>query len=230
MRRTIVTIQVTLVFALSIASGSGAEPKAAKKKRAMAAPTVIGAISENGGHLISRKAVGKDKFVLHGLQVWVGAPNWVKESTVFKNGVLEKRTQYYPNGRTFREQLRQPNGDGHEIVYTAEREKVIAKSVIVASGEDIGPITMQDQLSRGIVKANKRWSGQFLTWESIPMGFGERLVVQTYREGKVVDSKPFPVEELKLPPHPEQNGGAWPWKWEYDYPYWGGPSVWPEAA
>lgn len=189
---------------------------------------VTGMISENGGRLVSRQDSADGGKVLHGLQVLVGSHNSVQEFAVFAAGNLEQRHQFYPNGRAFRSQMRDPNGDGYEIVYTAELTKVIAEKVIVDGGVNIGPIKDQDMVCRGTVRANHRWSGTFLVWEPVPNGFGERLALREYRKGALVNSTPFHVEKLALPVDPAQEGSAaWPWRWSWDSPEWRHSPAWP---
>ena len=183
-----------------------------------------------GGGISSRTDLGDGTKVLHGVQVLLGPKNWLKEYAVFNKGILESRTQFYQNGRTFRSQRREHNGDGQEIVYTAERTKVLAEKVIVDGGVDIGPLTEQEVVCRGTVKADKRWEGAFLVWEPVPGEFGERVVMQEYRKGELVNSTPFSVEKLGLPPDAAREGSAaWPWRWPYDSSEWRVPPEWPAA-
>jgi hypothetical protein len=193
---------------------------------------IHGAWSEDGGGIISRHELGDGTKVLHGLQLLVGPRGWVKEHAVFNMGVLESRKQFYANGLTFRHQHREHNGDGYEIIYTAERTKVIIEKVIVDGGVDIGPIKEQDVICRGTVKANQRWEGSFLGWERIPNGFGQRVMMQEYRKGELFKSTPYAVEKLGIPPDPAHKSGgswAWPWRWQYDSAEWRVPPEWPAS-
>lgn len=172
-------------------------------------------LSPDGVRITSQKDKGDGTKVLHGVQVIVGSKNWVKEYAVYNNGSLEQRVQFYPNGRTFRRQWREQNGDGEEVVYAPNADVVVAKKVIVADGTDIGPIKVQELLCHGTVKADKRWEGTFLVWEGIPMGFGFRLAVQEYVKGELAKSTPFPAKKLDLPEDTTQDRG-----WLWDSPNW----------
>lgn len=207
-------------------------PGAAAGPAARAPLDVSGGVSENGGRLVSRKDRADGKKVLHGLQVLIGPRNEVKEYVVYNDGAMEQRHQFYPSGRPFRSQVRGPNGDGYEIVYTAELTRVVAEKVIVDGGVNIGPIKDQDVVCRGTVKADHRWEGSFLLWEPIPNGFGERLVLREFQKGEVVKSTPFPLEKLALPVDPQHKDGgsaAWPWRWAWNSPEWQDSTAWPAA-
>ena len=169
--------------------------------------------SDSGGRIVSQQSVGGTK-VLHGLQASVGANNWLQEIAVYNAGALEQRCQFYPNGRTFREQLREHNGDGQEVIYTPQRTKLLANKVIVANGVDIGPIKIQDIICQGQIKADTRWSGSFLV--PIMDGFTRKLALQEYRDGKLISSAPFPVDKLGLA---NEHADVRHWLWEFpDWP------------
>jgi hypothetical protein len=124
------------------------------------------------------------------------------EYSVFNHGQLEQRFQLYPNGETFRFQYRHANGDGDDVIYGPERTVVVAETVIVASGENIGPIKQQPVLAQGKVKGDKRWEGTFLA--EVLDGFETKLVLQHYSEGKLVKSTPTDIEPpCPLPVWPE---------------------------
>lgn len=176
---------------------------------------VGGAFGEAGGRLISQKDRGDGTKILHGMQVVLGPRNWLKEYAVFNEGALEQRTQFYPNGRTFRVQRREHNGDGHEVIYTPERNKEIAEDVRVDGGAQIGPLKTQGVICQGTVKADKRWEGSFLVREPIPGEFGRRLRLQEYRKGDLAKSGPFPVEQLGL-----DKSHTDPKRWLWDFPEW----------
>jgi RNA polymerase sigma factor (sigma-70 family) len=175
--------------------------------------------SQDGGRITSEKDNGNGTKVLHGVQVIVGPKNWLKEYAVYNNGSLEQRTQFYPSGRIFREQRREHNGDGQEIVWSPEPTKVVAKKLNVADGTDIGPIKVQEVICQGTVKADKRWEGTFLVWETIPeRPFEERLAVLEYTKGKLIKSTPLSAKKLGLPENVTMHDG---WLWN--------PPDWPVA-
>lgn len=151
---------------------------------------------QDGGRIASQ-AMHDGKQVLHGLQVVVGPKNWLKEYAVYNLGVFEQATQFYPSGRTFREQRREHNGDGSDVVYEDVPTHLVAQKVIVDGGADIGPIKTQTAIAQGMVKNDRRWSGTFL----VPTleGFATKLMLQEFRDGKIMSSTPFPVEKLGLP-------------------------------
>jgi hypothetical protein len=84
----------------------------------------------------------------------------------------------------FRSQYRDHEGNGDDVVYSADRSEVVAEQVIPDGSVDIGPIKQQKVLAQGKVKADRRWSGVFLV--RVLEGFEERLVLQEYREGKLI--------------------------------------------
>ena len=91
---------------------------------------------------------------------------------------------------------REHNGDGDEIIFTPQLDKVVVEKAIVAGGVDIGPIKIQDIICQGHIKAEKRWSGDFLV--PVQDGFTTKLMLQQYRDGKLLASSPFPVARLAL--------------------------------
>lgn len=176
---------------------------------------VSGAFGFDGGSLTSQKDGPNGAKVLHGMQVRMGPNNWLKEYSVFNEGVFEQRTQFFPSGKIFRAQRREHDGSGSDAIYTAESNKVVAQSVKVDGGVDIGPIKVQSEICQGLVKGDKMWNGTFMVREPIPNGYGLRLRIHEYREGKFVKSEPFPIEQLKLP---KDKSDIEDWLW--DYPDW----------
>ena len=102
--------------------------------------------SDFGGVLRSEHVRSDGTHVLHGLQVIYGPWAQMKEYSVFNDGRCEQLVQLYPNGKQFRVQWRDHNGDGSEVIYTAASNKVVADKVIVDGGQDIGPIKVQDEV------------------------------------------------------------------------------------
>lgn len=162
------------------------------------------------GRITSQKSVG-GKPVLHGLQVVLGPRNWMKETAVYNEGVLESREQFYPNGETFRAQRREHDGSGTEVLYPAEPNRVIADNLKVDGGTI--RVETRDPVATGLVKGDRRWGGTFL--ERDYEGFAFKLVLREYRDGKAVKSGPFPVEKLGLP-----KGHTDPDTWLWEFPDW----------
>jgi hypothetical protein len=163
---------------------------------------------QDGGRITSQKDRGDGTKVRHGVQVIVGPKNWLKEYAVYNSGMLEQRTQFYPSGKTFRFQRREQNGDGYEVVYAPNADKVVAE----------GKAFVQEVLCQGTVKADRCWEGTFLVWEAVPKEFGHRLAVHEYRMGKLTQSTPFPANKLGLPEDTKQHNG-----WLWDSPDWPAP-------
>lgn len=94
--------------------------------------------------------------------------------------------------------------------------------MIVASGEDIGPIKMQEEICRGTIKNDRMWEGEFLRWEHIPNSFSFGLMKQKYKAGKLVASTPFDEKKLPFPPDPSKSTdfAAWPWQWRHHADEW----------
>ncbi len=179
-------------FLVAVMLGFGDEPSQRPLATEQERLDVTRSWSDSGGQVVSQVDLGGKK-VLHGVQASVGPNNWLKEFAVYNGGVLEQRCQFYPNGRTFREQRREHNGEGQEVIYAPHRDKVVAEHAIVANGVDIGPIKTQEVICQGQIKSEKRWSGRFL----VPHldGFVRKLTLQEYRDGELVSSTPFPVEK-----------------------------------
>lgn len=215
--RASIPIPWLICFALLVVSpGRGDEQSQSSAATDAGRLDVSRAWSDFGGSIISQQD-HRGKKVLHGVQVSVGAGNRLKEFAVYNTGALEQRCQFYPNGRTFREQRREHNGDGQEVIYSPQRDKVVAQTAIVADGTDIGPIKTQEVICQGQIKADKRWSGTFL----VPHldGFVTRLMRDEYKDGKLVGSEPFSVDRLALPKgHAEFEG------WLWDFPDWPAPA------
>lgn len=173
------------------------------------------AFGEGGGRIISQRDRGDGTKVLHGVQVVVGPRNQLLEYTVYNDGALEQRTQFYPNGRTFRFQRREHNGDGYEVLYGPELDHEVVKSLRVSGGVDIGPIKVQSVIAQGTVKADRRWGGTFLVREQVPVAYWLRLRFHEYRDGKLTKNEPFPVDRLGLP-----KGHADVEHWLWAFPEW----------
>lgn len=167
----------------------------------------------DGGSIRSMQDFGDGQRIAHGLQVIVGPNNVLQEYLVYNRGKLEQRTQFYPTGKVFRAQRREHDGSGYEVISTAEDTKVIAESVIVDGGIDIGPIKTQENICFGWVKDDRCWEGQFLV--PVQDMFERKVMLQTYREGKLIESVPFPVEKLNLS-EKHRDAEEWPW----DFPDW----------
>jgi RNA polymerase sigma factor (sigma-70 family) len=165
--------------------------------------------SLDGGSIVSAEEQN-GKRVLHGVQVKFGPGKRMLEYAVYNRGALESRTQFYPNGKTFRHERREHNGDGHVVVYTPDDSNLVAEKVVVDGGVDIGPIKTQDTICLCMVKADKPWDGKLLAWEPIPNGYGRRLMMQEYRNGEKLRSMPFAIEKLGLP-EDQRDGWQWPW-------------------
>ena len=211
---------VRLLFAVFFVIATGfrasAEEPAQQRGPDAGRLDVSGAFGFDDGSLTSQKEGPNGTKVLHGMQVSLGPNNWLKEFSVYNEGVFEQRTQFFPSGKMFRVQRREHNGDGSDTIYTAEPTKVVAQSVKVAGGTDIGPIKVQDVIAQGLVKADKPWDGKFLVREPIPDGFGLRFRLHEYRGGKFVQSEPFPIEQLKLPKN-KPDADEWLWRFP-DWP------------
>lgn len=208
MRRTFL-VQVAVLLCLSAGGFSFAAEPPTREPSPDEGRLDVGSVwGPNGGRITSQKGGGNGTKVLHGLQVVVGPKNWLKEYAVYNNGVLESRTQLYPSGRQFRDQRREKNGDGYEIVYAPEADKAVAE----------GKAFVQEVLCQGTVKADMRWEGTFLVWEAISDGFGFRLAVQEYRKGKLIKSTLFPAKKLGLHKNVTRHDG-----WLWDSPDWPAP-------
>src|SRR5262249_20700788 len=153
--------------------------------------------------------------ILHGLQVRLGPNNVLQEYLVFNEGVLEQRMQLYPSGKFFRMQRREHDGSGSETIYTAESSQGVAQSGKVARGAGIWPNQVQAKIAQGFVKDDKMWKGTFMVREPIPNGYGLRIRLHEYRDGKLVKNEPFPIELLNLPKD-KRDEEHWPW----NFPEW----------
>lgn len=213
MSRTLSVPSAALFYLAAIGFSVGVAPSTHGQSPDQVRLDVGSAWSDAGGRITSQKDRGDGTKVLHGVQVIVGPKNWLKEYAVYNGGALEQRTQFYPNGRDFRFQRREHNGGGYEVIYTAERNKVLAEKAIVDGGNDIGPIKIQEVICQGTVKADKRWDGTFLL--PVQDGFQLRLMLHEFRKGELVKSTPFPVEKLGLP---KEHTKADEWLW--DFPEW----------
>jgi hypothetical protein len=167
-----------------------------------------------GGRLESEQVRVDGSRALHGLQVAHDAELRIKEYSVYNLGRCEQLVQFYRNGNVFRSQHRDHNGDGDETIYTPQNDKVVADKVIVDGGQNIGPIKVQDALCFGRVKGGKYFSGTFLVREL--RGFQFELMLNEYAEGKLVSTKPFPLEKLELD-KAEASEENWRWSWP-DWP------------
>lgn len=188
------------ILGMSLAGiGMASEPPKSKPSPDQGRLDVGLSRSQDGGAISSQKD-NDGKKVLHGVQVALGPKNWMKEFSVYNNGVLEQRTQFYPNGRRFRFQRREHNGDGYEVVYSPNADKVLLE----------GKAFVQEELTQGTVKGDKRWEGTFLVWEQVPMRFETRLAIHEYHKGEMVRSTPFAATKLGLPADVKMHEG---WMW-----------------
>ncbi|QDU31377.1 hypothetical protein ETAA8_65340 [Anatilimnocola aggregata] len=167
----------------------------------------------SGGTLQSNHEKSDGTRVLHGLQVVYGPRLQIKEYSVFNLGRCEQLVQIHPNGNSFRMQWREHNGDGHEALYASGADTMIAEKVIVDGGKDIGPIKVPERICLGWVRAGKCYSGTFLMREV--QGFQFVLRLHEYKEGKLVNSKPFPFERFGIPV-----AEATEEKWRWSFPEW----------
>ncbi|HZU36795.1 MAG TPA: hypothetical protein VFA18_12830 [Gemmataceae bacterium] len=120
-----------------------------------------------GGSITSWKRHADGSRVYHGVQVIVGPQNSLREYAVYNNGALEQRTQFYPNGDTFRYQRREHNGEGYEVVYAPMQRD--------AAAAPKKPAATQETLCLGRVRADKRWEGTFLVWERTDESLGQSI-------------------------------------------------------
>lgn len=202
--RNLAGLVVWLALPASGWSEESVEERAAAEARRL---DVSRAWSDDGGRITSQ-ALRDGKQVLHGVQVVVGPKNWLKEFAVYNQGALEQRAQFYLNGRSFREQRREENGDGSEVIYGPELSQVVAAKAIVDGGVDIGPIKTQAVIAQGQIKNDKRWAGTFLV--PVLEAFAFKLMLQEFREGKLIASSPFPIEKLALPKE-HRDYDTWMW-------------------
>jgi hypothetical protein len=192
------------LFCLSTWRLGGAEPPARGPAPDESRLDVQRSWGPEGGRITSQQDRGDGTKALHGVQVIVGPQNWLLEYAVYNQGNLEERTQFYPSGKTFRYQRREHNGSGYEVVYAPTADQAID-----------GKAFLQAVLCQGTVKADQRWDGTFLVWEPIPNGYGLRLVLQEFRQGKSIQRAPLPPVKLGLPEETQRHDG-WPW----DTPDW----------
>lgn len=166
-----------------------------------------------GGTLQSEQIQQDGRTVLHGLQVCYGPQLQIKEYSVYNDGRCEQLVQFYANGNVFREQSRDHEGSGSEALYSPEENQVIAEKVLVDGGQDIGPIKRPERICFGRVKTGKCWEGSFLIREL--QGFQLIWMLQEYQAGKLVSSKPFPLEKLGLTAEAVKDE-----KWGWSVPDW----------
>ena len=88
------------------------------------------------------------------------------------------------------------------MVYAPDEKAVAAAAKI--------QVFQQETLSQGFVKADRRWEGTFLVWEPLRDGYGSRLALQVYHNGKLSASTPFPAAKLGLRADVKKHDG-WPW-------------------
>ena len=197
--------------AIAVETNSPAPPKDLLEKARL---DVSRSWSDRGGRIISQQKRPDGTKVPHGVQLSVGPNNWLKEFSVYNDGILEQLAQFYPNGREFRFQRREHNGDGYEVIYTAGKPLRFKEKPGPQHDIDLTGFQPQTQLCQGMVKAGKRYDGQFLV--RVIDGYAWELMLEQYKKGTLVKSTPFPIEKLGLP---EDNTDADTWLWEFpDWP------------
>jgi len=165
---------------------------------------------QDGGTITSERQREDGTLVLHGLQVKYGPRLQIREYSVYNEGQLEQLWQMYPSGNAFRAVHRQGNGDGDETIYSAGATKTVAEKVIVAGGQNIGPIKEQEVIAQGRVKNGQRHDGTFLVRQL--KGFQFHWERQEFKDGKLLKSEPFPLDKLALKEIPGADAYEhWPW-------------------